>query len=122
MADALYAGAEPGGPTHPTLAPGAGQEEAHVKWQRKILRILGRLPELAFPEYYAIIWCLSAGTPATNIGNDIMSQHRSLKGSSKITAKRNVLKRFERIDLLSERGQWREGDRGLGLRKTKPAE
>ncbi len=51
-----------------------------------------------------------------------MSQHRSLKGSSKITAKRNVLKRFERIDLLSERGQWREGDRGLGLRKTKPAE
>ena len=32
-----------------------------------------------------------------------MSQHRSLKGSSKITAKRNVLKRFERINLLMER-------------------
>ena len=50
-----------------------------------------------------------------------MSQHRSLKGSSKIVAKRNVLKRFERINLLSQRGQWKPGDRGTGLRKTKPA-
>ena len=51
-----------------------------------------------------------------------MSQHRSLKGSGKITVKRNVLKRFERVDLLAARGQWKEGDRGTGLRKTKPAE
>ncbi|NLL83600.1 MAG: small basic protein [Lentisphaerae bacterium] len=51
-----------------------------------------------------------------------MSQHRSLKGSGKIVPKRNVLKRFERINLLKERGEWKEGDRGLGLRKTKPAE
>ena len=49
-----------------------------------------------------------------------MSQHSSLKGSGKITAKRNVLKRFERINLLKKRGQWKDGDRGLGLRKTKP--
>lgn len=49
-----------------------------------------------------------------------MSQHRSLKGSGKIVAKRNVLKRFERVDLLKARGQWKDGDRGLGLRKTKP--
>jgi len=49
-----------------------------------------------------------------------MSQHSSLKGSSKITAKRNVLKRFERVNLLKKRGQWKDGDRGLGLRKTKP--
>ena len=49
-----------------------------------------------------------------------MSQHRSLKGSSKIVAKRNVLKRFERINLLAQRGQWQPGNRGLGLRKTKP--
>lgn len=49
-----------------------------------------------------------------------MSQHRSLKGSGKITAKRNVLKRFERINLLIKRGQWQEGDRGQGLRKTMP--
>ena len=49
-----------------------------------------------------------------------MSQHRSLRGSSKITSRRNVLKRFERVNLLQKRGQWQEGDRGLGLRKTKP--
>lgn len=49
-----------------------------------------------------------------------MSQHTSLKSSSKITARRNVLKRFERVDLLMQREQWKEGDRGLGLRKTKP--
>ncbi|MDD5705712.1 MAG: small basic protein [Kiritimatiellae bacterium] len=51
-----------------------------------------------------------------------MSQHRSLKGSSKIVAKRNVLKRFERVNLLTQRGQWKAGDRGFGLRKTKSAE
>ena len=49
-----------------------------------------------------------------------MSQHRSLRGSSKITSRRNVLKRFERVSLLQKRGQWKEGDRGLGLRKTEP--
>lgn len=49
-----------------------------------------------------------------------MSQHTSLKSGSKITAKRNVLKRFERIELLKKRDQWHAGDRGLGLRKTKP--
>ena len=49
-----------------------------------------------------------------------MSQHRSLRGSSKITSRRNVLKRFERVNLLQKRGQLKEGDRGLGLRKTKP--
>ena len=25
-----------------------------------------------------------------------------------------------RVNLLQARGQWKEGDRGLGLRKTKP--
>ena len=49
-----------------------------------------------------------------------MSQHTSLKGSSKITAKRNVLKRFERVNVLKKRGQWKDGDRITGLRKTKP--
>jgi len=51
-----------------------------------------------------------------------MSMHRSLKGSSKIIKRRNVLKRYERIDLLKQRDQWKEGDRAYGLRKTKPAE
>lgn len=48
-----------------------------------------------------------------------MSLHSSLKAGSKITAKRNVLKRFERIEILKERGKWKEGDRALGLPKTK---
>ena len=49
-----------------------------------------------------------------------MSQHRSLRTSSATATKRNVLKRFERVDLLKKRGQWKEGDRVLGLRKTRP--
>jgi len=48
-----------------------------------------------------------------------MSQHSSLKAANRITSRRNVLKRFERIDLLKKRGKWKEGDRGLGLPKTK---
>ena len=49
-----------------------------------------------------------------------MSQHTSLKAASRIKTKRNVLKRFERVDLLRSRGKWKEGDRGYGLPKTKP--
>jgi len=49
-----------------------------------------------------------------------MSQHRSLQGSSGIVIKRNVLKRFERLELLRKRSQWKAGDRVMGLRKTKP--
>lgn len=48
-----------------------------------------------------------------------MSQHPSLKSASKISVKRNVLRRFERIDLLRQRGKWKDGDRGIGLPKTK---
>lgn len=50
---------------------------------------------------------------------DDVSQHSSLKSASRIAVKRNVLKRFERIDLMKKRGRWKEGDRGLGLPKTK---
>jgi small basic protein (TIGR04137 family) len=49
-----------------------------------------------------------------------MSQHRSLKGASTIAAKRNVLKRFERVDLLRKRSQWKDGQKAIGLPKTKP--
>ena len=52
-----------------------------------------------------------------------MSKHPSLKiGSGKISKKRNVLKRYERIDQLSEQKRWQEGDKVLGLPKTKPLE
>jgi small basic protein (TIGR04137 family) len=50
----------------------------------------------------------------------IMSQHRSLKGASTITVKRNVLKRFERVELLKKRGSWKADQRVIGLPKTKP--
>ena len=49
-----------------------------------------------------------------------MSQHRSLKGASTIAAKRNVLKRFERVELLKKRGQWKDAQKVVGLPKTKP--
>jgi small basic protein (TIGR04137 family) len=51
---------------------------------------------------------------------DFMAQHPSLRGASALGAKRNVLKRFERVEILKRRGQWKQGDRVLGLRKTKP--
>lgn len=51
-----------------------------------------------------------------------MSQHRSLRGSSKIILKRNVLKRFERVELLKKRGEFGDGDKVMGLKKTKPEE
>lgn len=49
----------------------------------------------------------------------IMSMHSSLKGAAKIKTKRNVLKRFERVDSLKKDGRWKEGDRAFGLPKTK---
>jgi small basic protein (TIGR04137 family) len=49
-----------------------------------------------------------------------MSQHRSLKGPGTIAARRNVLKRFERVELLKKRGQWKDGQKVIGLPKTKP--
>jgi small basic protein (TIGR04137 family) len=55
--------------------------------------------------------------------NFIMSQHPSFKaGTGSGKKRRNVLKRFERVALLSKRGQWKEGDRVSGLVKTKPDE
>lgn len=49
-----------------------------------------------------------------------MSQHRSLRAIGTMGAKRNVLKRFERVALLKKRGQWKAGEKVSGLRKTKP--
>ena len=49
-----------------------------------------------------------------------MSQHSSLRAVGTTGAKRNVLKRFERVALLKKRGQWKDGDRVSGLRKTRP--
>jgi len=52
-----------------------------------------------------------------------MSLHNSLRGIGVAGgAKRSVLKRFERVALLKQRGQWKDGDRITGLRKTRPPE
>jgi small basic protein (TIGR04137 family) len=48
-----------------------------------------------------------------------MSQHRSLRAAATLGGKRNVLKRYERVEVLKRRGQWKQGDRITGLRKTK---
>ena len=51
-----------------------------------------------------------------------MSRHPSFKPPGGSTKSRNVLKRFERVELLRKRGQWKDGDRVLSLVKTKPEE
>jgi len=49
-----------------------------------------------------------------------MSRHPSFGKSTKSVTKRNVLKRFERIDKLKKLGKWKEGPeaRVTGLPKT----
>jgi small basic protein (TIGR04137 family) len=52
-----------------------------------------------------------------------MSQHKSFKKvGGGVFNKRNVLKRFERVELLKKRKQWNDGDRVVCLKKTKPDE
>ncbi len=51
-----------------------------------------------------------------------MSMHRSLKSANMMKAKRNVLKRFERIEVLKEEGRYEEGRKVWGLPKTKVKE
>ncbi|HMP74923.1 MAG TPA: small basic protein [Kiritimatiellia bacterium] len=48
-----------------------------------------------------------------------MSMHSSLKSATRIAVKRNVLKRYERIDAMRKKGKWKDGDRAYGLPKLK---
>jgi small basic protein (TIGR04137 family) len=64
----------------------------------------------------------STGPAGTILHLRAMSQHSSLRSAGTTAAKRNVLKRFERVALLKSRNQWKDGDRVTGLRKTRPAE
>lgn len=48
-----------------------------------------------------------------------MSKHSSLKATGTVGGKRSVLKRFERVKLLRERGQWTDKSTPIGLPKTK---
>jgi len=48
-----------------------------------------------------------------------MSIHPSLKLSEKDKKSRSVLKRTERLRMMTEKGQWKEGDDVYGLPKIK---
>lgn len=48
-----------------------------------------------------------------------MSVHSSLRSNETIAVKRNVLKRFERIDVLKKQGKFKEGQKVWNLPKTK---
>ena len=49
-----------------------------------------------------------------------MSKHNSLKSNATVGGKRSVLKRFERVKLMKERGEWKKGMSPNGLPKTEP--
>jgi len=49
-----------------------------------------------------------------------MSLDKSLKSHERLTRRRNVLSREERISRLIEQDRWHEGDSLLGLPKVKP--
>jgi small basic protein (TIGR04137 family) len=52
-----------------------------------------------------------------------MTRHRSYGKASKGATKRNVLKRYERIDVLRKIGKWKDGENKevTGLPKTPAA-
>lgn len=81
-----------------------------------------------YPEFFGLAfgaWAVLHTASASERARDkttilfLMSQHRSLRAAATLGGKRNVLKRFERLELLKKRGQWKPGDRITGLRKTK---
>lgn len=49
-----------------------------------------------------------------------MTRHRSYGRASQSAKKRNVLKRFERVDVLRKLGKWKDGENKqvTGLPKT----
>ena len=49
-----------------------------------------------------------------------MALHNSLRATNTLGAKRNVLKRFERVELLKKRGTIKDIKRVTKLPKTKP--
>ncbi len=45
--------------------------------------------------------------------------HTTLRSNENVAVRRNVLKRFERIDILKKQGKYKDGQRVWGLPKTK---
>ena len=64
-------------------------------------------------------WDGAVCAPRDSIPLPTMSKHNSLKSSTTVGGKRSVLKRFERVKLLKERGEWTAGRSPVGLPKTK---
>ena len=79
--------------------------------------IRGRLGMPSFSSRQLVIGIARRGFSEYNFR---MSLHRSLRSGGSTAAKRNVLKRFERVTLLKKRGQWKAGMKSTGLPKTKP--
>ena len=52
------------------------------------------------------------------VGNVIIESSAYLVTGT-VGGKRSVLKRFERVKLMKERGQWKQGQSPIGLPKTK---
>lgn len=48
-----------------------------------------------------------------------MSKNNSLRRKGGATGKRSVMKRFERVKLMKQRGEWKDGQSAIGLPKTK---
>lgn len=82
-----------------------------------VLKVLRRQKAFGF-----LLWCIKIKLNIKRYkiaGDSKMSQHPSLRVGGKIRQKRNVLKRFERLDVLKADGRWKDGDKVLGLPKTK---
>ena len=80
------------------------------------------LEKIPLPDRSGWVSFLSLSRPRCPFLPPAMSQHPSLKSSKSVGAKRNVLKRFERIKALKAAGRYPAGRSPLGLPKTKPAE
>ena len=78
----------------------------------------GRLGQSSLPRMWLAFIGIACGRFSEY--NILMSLHRSLRSGGSTAAKRNVLKRFERVTLLKKRGQWKAGMKSTGLPKTKP--
>jgi len=78
----------------------------------------GRLEQPSLPTFMQAVIGIACGRFSEY--NFLMSLHRSLRSGGSTAAKRNVLKRFERVTLLKKRGQWKAGMKSTGLPKTKP--
>jgi small basic protein (TIGR04137 family) len=78
-----------------------------------------RLPE-KFPHWHLFQKLSSFLLLKSKHKAHLMSRHTSFGKSNKGTKKRNVLKRFERVDVLKKLGRWssEESKKVTGLPKT----